>query len=171
MTDLRLQSSAVPEVARIQVIGAVASSADEGICLLATMKNKGRTQLSIRFWQEFDEISLSVEMKVTNDFIHYVRVEPRPVEPRSPFHSVWTQFIPPSETASWKVPLRRYYDLKPGQYRGFLTIRFNVESGPSPWDVLSKTGSQTIHSKVMSAWKTYSTSITTGPLEFEIPNN
>lgn len=140
----RRRVAAVPQAAKIRVTGDLAMDSDAGICLLVTLKNEGDIQLAVGLREEFDELSLLVDRRMEDVIPHYVRVEPRLVEPRWPGGSHWSQVIEPSKTMSWKVPLANYYDLEPGAYRALVTIRFSVGFGP----------------------EMFPTSVTAGPLEF-----
>jgi hypothetical protein len=149
VSDSRFRSPLLPKGARIQVATDVASDDNHGVCLLVTLRNRGHTEIGWSFWKEFDQFSLQVIQKGTNG---YVLVNPRPDTNSSGGtafeHSNWNQFVAPSEGAAWKIPLRLYYDLKPGSYV------INV----------------TLHAGVDSEGVVFPVSITAGPLGFNIPD-
>jgi hypothetical protein len=54
----------------------------------------------------------------------------------------------PSKTFTWKIPIQKFYDLKPGFYRAVVAIKVGV--GPA-------------------GEEGFSTTVSTGPIEFNIP--
>jgi hypothetical protein len=149
VSNSRFSSPALSQVARISLKVTVVSDAHDGLCFLVTMKNTGRAQLTVGGFHQFDEIAINLYQNFTTTNGYFVvpsRADASPTNNANPFSSYRYQFIPPSTLFTWKIPLRRYYNLKPGVYRADLILRVNLKSG----DV------------------TYPVTVSTGPIEFNI---
>ncbi len=132
------------DIAKVRATADVILDPENGVCLVATLENRGQIQLSIGSDVDFGELSLDLQRQRANG--SYDTVTPRPT-PNRIFKSIFSGEINPSETSSWKVPFKIFYDLSPGTYRVVVTIRFSVGASRD----------------------SIGTSITTPPVEFVVP--
>jgi hypothetical protein len=165
VSDSRFQSTSLPQAIAIRITSAAILDDDRGVILLITLNNRSHSSIFFSNLPEFSNISYHVYQKLANG---YILVEPR-TKPDLPdyggSHSI--QFIRPSEIVSWMVPMGRYYDLKPGFYRVDIAVSVSIwPSGQFPPMLPTRLNT---NENVASHGLTFPVSITTGPIDFNIP--
>ncbi|HEX3857804.1 MAG TPA: hypothetical protein VHY30_10980 [Verrucomicrobiae bacterium] len=157
--DFRFHSPALSGDGRIQLTGSAIFDTNLGMCLSVTMKNKGQYKLVTEVGREFYEILPTVyrrdALSNPSGYKYAVKYGYTLVQPREDqswrehiFQHSFYRYTLPSKTFTWKIPIHQFYDLKPGFYRADVAISVGID---------------------LPEEKGFSTTVSTGPIEFTIP--